>query len=56
MLGDGQGNFIHHVVDTRISTHESRIADLNGDGDYDIISKPYNLKAFQLDIFINDTK
>jgi hypothetical protein len=55
MLGDGKGNFIHHVVATGIGTHESRIADLDGDGDYDILSKPYNWKAPRLDIFINET-
>ena len=56
MLGDGQGNFIHHVVTTGIGTHESRITDLDGDGDYDIMSKPYNWKAPRLDIFINEGK
>ena len=56
MLGDGQGNFIHHVVATGICTHESKIADLDGDGDYDIMSKPYTWKAPRLDIFINETK
>ena len=56
MLGDGQGNFIHHIVSKGIGTHESKIADLDGDGDYDILSKPYNWKAPRLDIFINETK
>ena len=56
MLGDGQGNFIHHVVATGIGTHESKITDLDGDGDYDIISKPYTWNAPRLDIFINETK
>ncbi|MCK4750214.1 MAG: VCBS repeat-containing protein, partial [Bacteroidales bacterium] len=55
MLGDGNGNFIHHVVSTGIGTHESKIADLDGDGDYDIVSKPYNWKAPRLDIFINES-
>jgi hypothetical protein len=55
MLGDGQGNFTHHVVAKGIGTHESKIADLDGDGDYDIISKPYNWKAPRLDIFINES-
>lgn len=56
MLGDGAGHFIHHVVATGIGTHESKITDLDGDGDYDIISKPYNWKAPRLDIFLNETK
>ena len=56
MLGDSQGHFIHHVVATGLGTHESKIADLDGDGDYDIISKPYNWQAPRLDIFINESK
>ncbi len=56
LLGDGKGNFIHHVVATGIGTHESKIADLDGDGDYDIMSKPYNWKAPRIDLFINETK
>lgn len=56
MLGDGKGNFIHHVVAKGIGTHESKIADLDGDGDYDILSKPYNWKAPRLDLFINETE
>ncbi len=55
MLGDGQGNFIHHVVSRGIGTHESKIADLDGDGDYDILSKPYNWKAPRIDIFLNES-
>ncbi len=56
MLGDGLGNFIHHVVATGIGTHESKITDLDGDGDYDIMSKPYNWEAPRLDLFINETE
>ena len=55
MLGDGKGNFIHHVLARGIGTHESKIADLDGDGDYDILSKPYTWKAPRLDIFINES-
>ena len=56
MLGDGKGNFIHHVVAKGIGTHESKITDLDGDGDYDIMSKPYNWKAPRIDIFINESE
>jgi len=55
LLGDGQGNFVHHVVARGYGTHESRIADLDGDGDYDILSKPYNWQAPRLDIFLNES-
>jgi hypothetical protein len=56
MLGDGKGHFLHHVVATGFGTHESKIADLDGDGDYDILSKPYQWKAPRLDLFINETQ
>jgi hypothetical protein len=56
MLGDGHGHFIHHVVAKGLGTHESRIADLDGDGDYDILSKPYQWEAPRLDIFINESE
>jgi len=56
LLGDGNGKFLHHVVARGIGTHESKITDLDGDGDYDIMSKPYNWKAPRLDIFINETE
>ncbi len=56
LLGDGAGNFVHHVVSKGIGTHESKIADLDGDGDYDILSKPYAWKAPRLDLFMNETE
>lgn len=54
LLGDGQGHFVHHQVASGYGTHESKIFDLDGDGDYDVLSKPYNWKAPRLDIFINE--
>ena len=53
LLGDGQGNFIHHLVAEGLGTHESKITDLDGDGDFDILSKPYNWEAPRLDILLN---
>lgn len=56
LLGDGKGNFKHHVVAADIGSHESKIIDIDGDGDYDIVSKPYNWDAPRLDVFLNTTK
>jgi hypothetical protein len=36
-----------------IDNHESRIADLDGDGDPDIVTKPYNNDTPRLDIWLN---
>jgi hypothetical protein len=55
LLGDGKGNFVTHVVDGNIGCHEGKIADLDGDGDYDILSKPYNWDTPRLDIFLNQS-
>jgi hypothetical protein len=56
LIGDGKGNFVHHVVDSDIGCHEGKIFDFEGDGDYDILSKPYNWDTPRLDLFINESK
>jgi hypothetical protein len=56
LLGDGKGNFVHHVVNGDIGCHEGKIFDFEGDGDYDILSKPYNWDAPRIDLFINETR
>ena len=56
LLGDGKGNFRNTVVIEGYGNHESRIADLDGDGDYDILGKPYKWKAPRLDIWLNEQK
>lgn len=56
LLGDGKGNFKTHIVQDNIGCHEGKIVDIDGDGDYDIASKPYNWDAPRLDIFMNTTE
>jgi FG-GAP-like repeat len=51
--GNGRGNFVKTVVATGIDNHESRVADLDGDGDPDIVTKPYNNGAPRLDVWLN---
>ncbi len=53
-LGDGKGNFEPTVVATGLDSHESKVADLNGDGRLDILSKPYNCGTPGLDILLNE--
>jgi len=54
-LGDGKGGFSKHVVARGIGVHEGRIADLDGDGDLDILGKPYTWKAPRWDIWLNQS-
>ncbi len=54
LLGDGNGNFKKRIIVQGYGLHESRLADLDGDGDYDLLGKPYTWKAPRLDIWINE--
>jgi hypothetical protein len=54
LLGDGKGNFRKMIVNEGFGNHESWITDLDGDGDYDVLGKPYSWKAPRLDIWINE--
>jgi len=54
LLGDGKGHFQTQIISEGIENHESKIADLDGDGDYDILDKPYNCQTPRLDIWLNE--
>ena len=52
LYGDGQGGFRATVVSDQFGNHESRPADLDGDGDMDILGKPYNWRTPRVDIWL----
>jgi hypothetical protein len=52
-FGDGRGGFARTTLATGVDSHESRVADLDGDGDLDIVVKPYSLDTPRLDIWLN---
>ena len=52
--GDGQGNFRETEFSSGIGFHEARVADLDGDGDMDILDKPYNWDAPRVDVWLNN--
>jgi len=54
LLGNGQGQFTEQILLTDFGLHESVMADLDGDGDYDILGKPYTWEAPRLDIWLQD--
>jgi sugar phosphate isomerase/epimerase len=52
--GDGQGNFQKTEVVIGHGWHEARLADLDGDGDLDLLNKPYNWDAPRVDVWLNN--
>ncbi len=54
LLGDGKGGFSKHVIARGFGVHESRLVDLDGDGDLDVLGKPYTWQTPRWDIWINE--
>jgi len=55
-FGDGKGNFEKTVIATGYGNHESQVGDLDGDGDVDILHKPYTWDAPRIDVWLNGLK
>ena len=53
---DSNGKFTDYWISTGFGVHEGKIADLDGDGDFDILAKPYTWKAPRIDVWINEGK
>lgn len=51
--GDGAGGFRTTLVSRGFGNHESKLADLDGNGTLDILGKPYNWETPRLDIWLN---
>jgi hypothetical protein len=51
--GDGAGNFTKTEGATGFDFHEAKVADANGDGRLDIISKPFVWKTPRIDVWLN---
>lgn len=52
--GNSQGAFTLSEVSTGYGNHESRLGDLDGDGDLDILAKPYNWNTPRIDVWLNN--
>jgi hypothetical protein len=51
--GNGRGEFRQTELVTGHGWHEGRLADLDGDGDIDILNKPYNWQTPRVDVWLN---
>lgn len=55
LFGDGKGNFTRDmVISIGIDLHDSEIVDLDGDGDLDILGKPYDGDAPGINIWLQN--
>ena len=54
LYGDGQGNFHKTEVVVGHGWHEARLADLDGDGDLDLLNKPYTWDTPRVDVWLNN--
>ena len=52
LYGDGKGAFRTTLLDTGQGWHDSKIADLDGDGDLDILQHPYAWDAPRIDVWL----
>ena len=51
--GDGKGNFKETIASQGQGIHEGKLGDLDGDGDLDILLKPYSHNTPRIDILLN---
>ncbi len=54
LYGDGKGSFRTTILDQDEGWHDGRVADFDGDGDLDILQKPYAWNAPRVDIWLNN--
>lgn len=52
--GDGKGNFQLKELVSGLCFHEAKLGDLDGDGDLDILNKPYALGTPRVDVWLNN--
>lgn len=55
LYGDGNGNFRKTVLVNGHGWHEGKLGDFDGDGDIDVLNKPYTWNVPRLDLWLNNT-
>lgn len=54
LYGSGKGGFQVTVLQTGDGWHEGKLGDFDGDGDLDILNKPYSWDTPRLDLWLNN--
>ncbi|AFK03473.1 Xylose isomerase domain-containing protein TIM barrel [Emticicia oligotrophica DSM 17448] len=54
LLGDGKGNFTKTIFQKGVDFHEARMSDIDGDGDFDILSKSYLWKNPRIEMWLQN--
>lgn len=53
--GNSQGDFEQRTLNVTQDNHESKIGDLDGDGDNDFFAKPYQYQAPGINVYLNQS-
>ena len=53
LYGDGKGGFTPVILDQHEGWHDGKLADFDGDGDLDVLQKPYAWDAPRIDLWLN---
>lgn len=56
LYGDGKGGFVTTTLSEGVCHHESKVGDLDGDGDIDILGKPFIANGSPIHIWLNNGK
>lgn len=54
LYGDGKGDFRPELLAKGEGWHDSKLADLDGDGDLDVLQHPYAWDAPRIDVWLNN--
>jgi hypothetical protein len=54
LYGDGRGGFETTILKLGHGWHEGRLGDFNGDGNLDVLNKPYTWDAPRVDLWLNN--
>jgi VCBS repeat protein len=54
LYGDGRGHFRTTLLDKGEGWHDGKIGDFDGDGDLDLLQKPYAWSAPRVDVWLNN--